>query len=89
MELHSLLFRFAQIDPVNSDCCKRFWFPESEPVTLNEVIPLIGFKKINEQLASAGLFSQGNWLNPKVTEIDVELEAFEERDDMFLEEVFF
>ena len=56
---------------------------------MNEVIPLIGFKKVNEQLASAGLFSQGNWLNPKVTEIDVELEAFEERDDMFLEEVFF
>jgi len=36
-----------------------------------------------------GLFSKGTWLNPKVTEIDVELEAIEERGDMLLEEVFF
>lgn len=56
---------------------------------MNEVIPLIRVEKTSVQLASAGLFSKGNWLNPKVTEIDVELEPFEELGDMLLEEVFF
>ena len=89
MEFQEPLRRFAQIDPVISDCCKRFWSSEGEPVTLNEVIPLISFRKTSAQLASAGLFPKGNWLHPKVTEIDTELEAFEERGDMLLEEVFF
>tara|TARA_B110000977_G_C10702355_1_gene347886 strand:+ start:309 stop:479 length:171 start_codon:yes stop_codon:yes gene_type:complete len=56
---------------------------------MNEVIPLIRVEKTSVQLASAGLFSKGNRLNSKVTEIDVELEVFEVRGDMLLEEVFF
>lgn len=89
---------FAQYfpeDPRRSACVesprsnKSAGSSEGVPVTLNEVIPLISFRKTSAQLASAGLFPKGNWLNPKVTEIDIELEAFEERGDMLLEEVFF
>jgi hypothetical protein len=88
LDFQEQLRRFAAIDPVISDNCERYWFREGEAVQLNEVISLMNFEKTAQSLAKAGIISNANWENPTKQDVDLALEDFEERGNVFLEEVF-
>lgn len=88
LDFQQHLRRFADVDPLISECCERYWFREGETVQLNEVISLINLKKTGQALCDAGFISVNNWENPTKQEIDLALEDFEERGDLLLEEIF-
>lgn len=88
LDFQEQLRRFASIDPVISDQCKRYWFREGEAVQLNEVVSLIDFEKTGKALSDAGIISRKIWDNPTPNEVDLALEDFEERGEVLLEEVF-
>jgi hypothetical protein len=82
------LRRFADIDPVISNCCERFWFRKDEAVQFNEIVALIDFEKTGRTLADAGFISEGGWANPTADDLDTELRNFEEQGEVELAEVF-
>lgn len=79
---------FAGITPVISDNCTRFWFRAGERVQPNEVVSLIDFTQTGRALAAAGLIENGDWANPKTSEVDAAVEEFEAHGEMKLSEIF-
>lgn len=80
--------RFSGVETLISECCERYWFREGETIQLNEVISLMDFEQTGQTLFEAGFISSKRWENPTNLEIDLALEALEERGDLLLEEVF-